>query len=261
VTAATPLDRAHAAAEAAGAPEAARLRFYALLAETPLCAPVEPAPEGAPLKPMVFEVEGGPLALGFDDDGRMADFFGEPTEYVRIEGRALLAALAGAGLGLGLNLGAPSGTTLDAATVAWLSAEMGGAVEAAEVAGPVTVAPPAGAERGLLAALAARVAEMPGMVAEAWLVTLGRPAGAGLAVLVLPGPTAARAAEGVAAALGRAAAAYAPDGAPVEIALLAEGRPLLAAARAQGAALHPVAAPAPPPDAAPPRPATPPKLR
>lgn len=259
----TPLDRAFAAAEAPGAPPSARARFYALLAETDLCIPLDGAAEDGPLRPLVFPLdEPGPVALAFDDDGRMAAFFEAPTDYVRLSGRALLAALAGARLGLGLNLGdAPSSTLLDAATVAFLAAEQGGATEASEVAGAVTIAPPAGAERGLIATLSARLAEMPGLVAEAWLVTLARDGAAGLAVMVLPGPLAARAAEGVATALGRAAAAYAPEGGAVAVAMAAEGHPLLAAARAQGLRLHAAAAADPEPDPAPPRPAAPPRLR
>jgi hypothetical protein len=258
----TPLDRAFAAAEAPGAAPTARARFYALLAETDLCIPLDGAAEQGPLRPLVFPLdEPGPVALAFDDDGRMAAFFEAPTEYVRLSGRALLAALAQARLGLGLNLGdAPSATLLDAATVAFLAAEQGGAVEAAEVDGPITVGTPRGAERGLVAALAARLAEMPGLVTEAWLVTLERDGRTGLAAMALPGPLAARAAEGVAAALGRAAAAHAPEGTPVEIALLTPTHPLLAASRTHGLALHAKPEPGPEPSA-PTRPDAPPRLR
>ncbi len=254
----TPLDRAHLAAEAPGAPEAARRRFYALLAETALCVPLDAPPQGdadaAALRPLVFALDGGKVALAFDNDGRMAAFFEAPTEYVRLDGLALLRALAQAGLGLGLNLGdAPSATLLDAATVAWLAAEGAPALAADEIASGVTVAPPRGAERGLLAALAERAAQMPGLVEEAWLVTLARGDATGLALAVLPGPLAARAAEGIAAALSRAAAAHAA----VEIALVADGHALLAAARRHGVGLHP----GPAPQAPPPPPDAPPRLR
>jgi hypothetical protein len=253
---ATPLDRAFLAAEA---DEAVRPRFYALLVETALFAPVTPMPEDAPVAPQVFALETGPVALAFDDDARMAAFFEAPTEYVTLPGRDLIAALADAGLGLGLNLGeAPSATLLDAATVRWIAAEMGGEAEAADLSGAVTVAAPAGAPRALIAGLAERVAQMPGLVAEAWLVGMTPEAGArSLAVLVLPGPLAARAVSGVVTALGRAAAVHGAEAGAVSVGVLTEAHPLLRPARAQGLALHPrampEAAPSPKPPAGPPR--------
>jgi hypothetical protein len=256
----TPLDAAFLAAEAEGAPESARARFYALLVETTLCAPVDAAPEDAPLRPLVFDLSAGRVGLAFDDDARMAAFFGEPVEYVAMPGRALVAALAGAGLGLGLNLGdAPSATLLDADAVAWIAREMGGGVEADAVAGPVAVLPPAGASAALLETLAGRVAALAGLVAEAWLVRLstgGAPAA--LTLAILPAPAAARGAEGLAAELGRLAQPFAPEGEAVATAALREDHPLLAACRAQGVGLHP----GPRPEADTPRPtAAPPRLR
>jgi hypothetical protein len=250
----TPLDAAHAAAEVPGAEESARLRFYALLLETTLCVPVEAGPEDAPIRPRVFRLESGPVALAFDDDGRMAAFFGGPTDYVSLTGRALAAAAAEAGLGFGLNLDAPSATLLSAEAVAWLADEMGGGAEAADLSGPVRVAPPAGADAPLLAALAERLASLPGMVAEAWLVRLERKEAAELALLVLPAPAARRAGEGIAALLGRVAAAS--GSAPLAVGLLDEGHALLAPARARGVGVHP--GPAPEPVA---KPAAPPRLR
>ncbi|TVQ56547.1 MAG: SseB family protein [Rhodobacteraceae bacterium] len=251
----TPLDAAHAAAEAPGAPESARLRFYALLLETTLCVPVEPGPEDAALRPRVFPLEAGPVALAFDDDGRMAGFFGGPTDYVSLTGRALAAAAAGAGVGLGLNLDAPSATLLPAEAVAWLAAEMGGGAEAADLSGPVTVAAPTGIDGALLAALAERLAGLPGMVAEAWLVRLERPEASELALLLLPAPAARRAGEGLAALLGRVAAAA--GAASVAVGLLDDGHALLGPARAKGVGLHP----GPAPEAPAAKPAGPPRLR
>jgi hypothetical protein len=258
----TPLDRAHAAAEAPGAAPDARTRFYALLLESTLLLPVDPTPPDAPLQPMVFPLDDGPVALAFDDDARMAGFFGGPTEYVALPGRALAAALAEAGLGLGLNLGeAPSATLLDAAAVRWLAAEAGGGVDTADLSGALTLGPPSGATPGLLAALAERVAAFPGLIAEARLARLG-PGGAPgrLTLLILPAPAARRAAEGLAAALGRAAAPHAPSGEEVAVGVLAEGHPLLGPARRLGADLAPPPAPAPAAEA-PPAPPRPPVLR
>jgi hypothetical protein len=232
----TPLDRAHAAAEAPGAAGDARARFYALLLETPLCVPVEPQPDGAAPKPMVFALEDGPVALGFDDDARMAAFFEAPTEYVTLPGRALAALLAQAGLGLGLNLGdAPSAALLDADLMRWLAAEMGGGLDAAELTGPLTLAAPTGATPGLLAALADRLAGFPGMAAGAWIARLGPEGAPGrLTVLLLPADGAVRGAQALAAELGRAAAPHAPAGEDVTVGVLTRDHPLLQPAARHG---------------------------
>lgn len=257
----TPLDRAHLAAAADGAAPDARARFYALLLESALFCPVEQASQTGPLKPLVFALEGGPVALAFDDDARMAGFFDAPTEYVTLPGRALTAALAQAGLGLGLNLGdAPSAMLLAAADVAWIAAEMGGAVEAAAVAGALTVAAPLGAERGLLAALADRIAAHPGMIAEAWLVRLGVADAPGrLTLLFLPAEPFRRGAEALSAMLGRAAQPYAPAGEEVAVGVMTPDHPVLRSARAQGLRLWPDAPSASGPAVA--RPPAPPRLR
>lgn len=239
--------------EAAG--ERARRRFYALLLETPLFTPIhEPGAEDAPLRPLVFEPSGGPVALGFDRDARLAAFFGRPTPFATLPGRALVAALAERGLGLGLNLGdAPSATVLDAAAIRWL-AEQGGArlVEAEAEAGLVARAP-AGAPEPLAAALAGGAEEMTGLLAELWLIRLARAGEARgrLVAVARAAPAARRAGPGVATRLGALAAPFAAEDDPLDVALAEEGEALLVAARAAGAPLHPPPAPpqAPPPAA------------
>jgi hypothetical protein len=264
----TPLDAAARAADAPDAAPDARARFYALLLETALCVPVRPrAGDDDPVRPQVFDLSQGAAALAFDDDARMAAFFEGPTEYVVLPGRAMTTLLAQARLGLGLNLGdAPSATLLDAATVAWLAAEMGGeTVEtAAPAAGALTVRPPTGASPALPAALAQRLAQFPGVVAEAWLARLGPPDAPGaLTVALTLSPAARRADRALSAELGRAAAPHAPPGETVSIATLEDGHPLLPALRRHGAPLH--APPEAPRDdaspRAPARPAAPPRLR
>lgn len=262
----TPLDAAWTAAEAPGAHPQARARFYALLLETTLRLPVENA-EADPLKPMVFPLSDGDAALAFDDEARMAAFFDAPVEYVEVSGRALARLAAEAGLALGLNLGdAPSATLLGAPTVRWLADEAAVATAAAEARGAVTVAPPGAVDPGLPAALAGRLAGLPGFATEAWLVRLtvedAAPAPAALVALT---PAAGRGAEGVAAALAAAAAPHIDGDAPLQVSMLAAEHPAMAAARRVGIALH--APPERPPErqSAPPAagraPAAPPKLR
>lgn len=257
----TPLDRALLAAQAPEAGDAAMARFYALLVETALCAPVTPTAEDTPIAPVVFDIAGGPVALAFDDDSRMVAFFEQATDYVTLTGRSLIGALAESGLGLGLNLGdAPSAVLLDSETVRWIAAEMGGAVEALDLTGALVVGTPSGAPRALLAALSERIAQMPGLVAEAWLVSLAADGQTtGLAVLWRPAPAASRAIAGVVTVLGRAAAVHGAEAGSVAVGVVAEGDALLRAARTHGASLHPEArAVAPMPS----RPGdTPPRLR
>jgi hypothetical protein len=255
----SPLDRAFAEADAPGATEVARARAYALLLETELCAPVAEGAPDAPPSPLVFDLSEGPVALAFDGDARMAGFFGRPTAFVSLPGRALAALLAEAGLGLALNADCET-AVLPAETVAWIVGEMAGPPDAADLSGALVVGPPDGAPESLLAALAERLAGWPGLVAEAWLVRLGAEAGASdLALALVPAPAAFRAAEGLCAALAARAEPYAPPGETVAVGALREGHPILNAARAQGIGLHPGRATNPASEAAPPR--TPPKLR
>jgi hypothetical protein len=124
---------------------------------------------------------------------------------------------------------------LDADAVRWLAQEMGGGVAEADLSGALTLAPPAGAEPGLMAALAERLAQFPGLIEEARLARLGPEGAPGrLTLLLLPRPAAARAAEGLADALGRAAAPHAPQGEEVAIGVLTPDHALLGPARRLG---------------------------
>ena len=260
MTALTPLDRAHRAAHAATDADAAMARFYALLIETPLMVPVVPREDDAPIAPQVFPLSTGPVALAFDDDGRMTAFFEEAVTYVGLPGRSLLTSLAEANLGLGLNLGdAPSAMVLDAETVRWIAGEMGGDLEAADLSGALTLQPPKGAPRALLASLAERVAQLPGLVREAWLVSVTDEAEqSGLVLMVLPGSAAGRAMPGVVTMLGRVASVHG-DAQPVSVGVLDDHHRLLGPARRQGQAMH-----SPPPTEKPAQPPSsngPPRLR
>ena len=168
MTAFTPLDAAHAAMEAAEA-DAARLRFYGLLADTELCVLLEREAEGETLSPQVFPLAEGPVVLAFDSEDRLAAFAEGPAPYAALPGRVLAGLLAGQGLGLGLNLGvAPSSTLLAPDAVAWLA----GMVEAAPeelAARPDEIGPPDGLPDAVRAALLAALARARGIASAAWL--------------------------------------------------------------------------------------------
>lgn len=166
----TPIDLAHAAMMAAPEDEAARRRFYEVLAASELCLLLAREAMGEGIDPAMFDLEGGSYVLAFDGEARLAEFADGAAPYAVISGRALCAMLAGRSLGLGLNLGvAPSSILLPAGAVDWLADMLPDAPE--EVAArPVEFLVPKGLPEALLGALDARLASMAGLAEGAWLV-------------------------------------------------------------------------------------------
>ena len=122
----TALDTAHAAMSAAPEDDAARLRFYARLAEAELFVLLEREAEGEVLSPRLFDLADGPVVLVFDREERLAAFTGAPAPYAALPGRVVARMLGGQGIGLGLNLEvAPSALLLPPAAVDWLAGMLG----------------------------------------------------------------------------------------------------------------------------------------
>lgn len=119
----TPLDHAHAAMQAEPGDEAAALRFYRLLADTPLMLLLEREPQDTRIDPRVFDLEAGPVLLAFDSADRMAALGDAPLAYAELPGRVIVAQLAGQGVSLGLNFGsqAPSEILLPPEALDWLA--------------------------------------------------------------------------------------------------------------------------------------------
>ncbi len=164
---ATPLDRAHTAAEAAGT-DVARLAFFERLAESELHLLLDADPDDDAIAPRLVEVEGQRYALAFDLPERLTAFAGaSPT--ARISGRRLAAMLASEGLGLGLNLeDAPSAQLLDAEAIAWLDRTLAHAPEQTE--GQIEeVTAPGGLPEVLLTALDAKLGLAAGLARTAYL--------------------------------------------------------------------------------------------
>lgn len=208
----TPLDHANAAMQADPDDGAAGLRFYRLLADTPLLLLLEREAEDEVLAPRVFELESGPVLLAFDTADRMAALADGPVAYAELPGRVIAAQMAGQvrmgrGLALGLNFGsdAASETLLPPEALAWL-AEMVAAPVLAEVeAVPESFHAPQGLPAALLEALAVTVAAAPGLARAAWLVGVrygGGRAGHMLAVLDARPEAAVPLAQAVAQAIG-----------------------------------------------------------
>ncbi|MGB8622714.1 MAG: SseB family protein, partial [Paracoccaceae bacterium] len=122
----TPLDRAHAAMEAAPEDDAVRLRFFERLADCELFLLLSREAEGEDIAPKVFDLEGGAFVLVFDREERLADFVGETAPYAALSGRLIAGMLAGQGIGMGVNLGvAPSSILIPAEAIGWLADTLG----------------------------------------------------------------------------------------------------------------------------------------
>jgi hypothetical protein len=167
----TPLDRAHAEMDAAPADDAARLRFFAQLADAELVLMIE-SDGGGPVVPKLFDTEEGTFVLAFDGEDRLAAFAGGPAPYAALPGRALAAMLSGRAIGIGLNLEvAPSAILIPPEALAWLTDTLGIAPSEV-VATPTEYLPPSGLPETLLKSLDARLAAAGGLAEAAWLVAV-----------------------------------------------------------------------------------------
>ncbi|MDT8346076.1 MAG: hypothetical protein RQ752_16740 [Thermohalobaculum sp.] len=216
-------------------PEAERpwLDFYEGLATARLHLALDAA-AGARVRPTLLALADGPAALAFDGEDRFAAAIGRPTEHAVLTGAELAGLLAGQGVALALNPGAGGGceTVLAPDTLAWVAQHFG-APAAADETRAARIGPPAAPEPALLDALARRLADFGGAVAEAWLVDLSPGQGAAeLALVIRPGPAGEALAGEIAAALTRAG--QIATARPFAVAPAAEGARLLAAARCHG---------------------------
>ena len=166
------LDDAYAAMTAVPEDDAARLRFYARVADVELLLLLEAEAEGDTLSPRVFPLEEGPVVLAFDTEERLVEFTGATAPYAALPGRVLARLLTEQQLGLGLNLGvAPSSYLIPAEGIAWLTGTLKAAPEAAE-GQPETFQAPRGLPEGVLSALDAKLARAGGLASAAWLAAV-----------------------------------------------------------------------------------------
>jgi len=116
----TPLDRAFAASLNS---DGDTLRFYQVLADTPLLLVLDEVATGQRINPRVFDLEDGPVLLAFDREERLAALGLGPLPYAELPGRIIAQHLAGKGVSLGLNFGcdAPSETMLAPEALDWLA--------------------------------------------------------------------------------------------------------------------------------------------
>lgn len=168
----TALDHAHMDMQSAPDDEAARLRYYARLADCELFVLLQQDAVGDQIEPQVIEVTGGPVVLAFDREERLTGFAGGAAPYAALSGRALAGMLAKAGLGLALNLGIPaSETVLPAAALHWLTDTLAQSPDRIE-AGLTEIAPPGDLPEALLQALDTKLATAGGLAEGAYLASV-----------------------------------------------------------------------------------------
>ena len=117
-----------------------------------------------------LEVEERTLALAFDSEVRLAEFVEGAADTLTLTGSDLADLLAGTGLGLGVNLG-PSGAPMELTpdNLDWILEEA--PPEVGEAEGAIdAVHRPDNVPPGLLEALDARLATLPGQAEAAYLV-------------------------------------------------------------------------------------------
>jgi len=165
----TQLDSAHAAMAAAPDNDAARLRYFAALADAMLFVMLEEEAAGGTVSPQMFELEDGPVVLVFDLEERLAEAAGAPVPYAELPGRVIAQQLAGQGVALGVNLGvADSAFLVPPEALSWLAQtlEVG---PSQTLAKPVSFHAPQGLPEALIAALNAKLARASGLAVAALL--------------------------------------------------------------------------------------------
>ncbi|MBR9762216.1 MAG: SseB family protein [Rhodobacteraceae bacterium] len=164
----TPLDRAHAAMEAAPADDNARLRFYERLADSELFLLLAGEAEGEAAAPELFPVEDVSFVLVFDREERLSAFTARPSPYAAMSGRAIVEQLAGQGVGLAVNLETSSAILIPPEAVAWLAETI--AHQPSEIEAQIEAFhPPAGLPEVLITALDQKLATARGLADCAFL--------------------------------------------------------------------------------------------
>ena len=168
----TVLDLAHAAMMAAPEDDAARLRYYARLADGMLYLMLEAEAVGGVIRPRIFALQDGPVVLAFDREDRLAEAAGGVVPYAELSGRVIAAELAGQTgqpLSLGINLGvADSAFLVPPEALLWLSQVL--SANPSEVSAlPIAFAAPRGLPVALLTALDAKLARAAGLAQSALL--------------------------------------------------------------------------------------------
>jgi hypothetical protein len=164
-----PLDAAHAAMTAAPQDEAARLRYYAQLADGMLYLMLEAEATDSDLRPVVVDLDDGAVVLAYDSEERLAAATDAPVPYAELPGRVIAGQLAGQDVALGINLGLGEGEFLVAPeALVWLAQTLSHA-PVDVTARPVGFDAPKGLPDTLMQALDGKLARAGGLAQAALL--------------------------------------------------------------------------------------------
>ncbi|QPM88886.1 SseB family protein [Pseudooceanicola algae] len=166
--AATALDQAHDAMQAAPLDDQLRLRFYERLADSELFLLLETEAAEGNAAPQIFPVEDGSYVLLFDREERLTDFTGRAAPYAALSGRLVVQQLAGQGVGLAVNLETPSAILIPPDAVTWLAETVAHAPSEVEER-IAAFHPPRGLPEALVTALDAKLATARGLADCAFL--------------------------------------------------------------------------------------------
>ncbi len=167
---ATPLDRAHAAMEAAPQEDGARLRFYERLADVELFVLLEKEAEAGRIAPETFATSEATYVLVFDTEARLAEFVGRAAPYAALSGRTIATMLQGQGLGLAVNPDvAPSSILIPDSALSWLAETLAHVPDEVE-ARIAEFTAPTGLPEKLITALDAKLSAAAGLAKMAYLV-------------------------------------------------------------------------------------------
>lgn len=169
---ASSLDTAYAAMMAAPEDDAARMRYYARLADGMLYLMLEKEAEAGVVEPMVVQIEDAQVVLAYDSEERLAATTDAPVPYAELPGRLIAAQLAGKNIALGVNLGAGEAEFLiSTEALIWLSQSLNNSPEDVS-ARPVAFEAPHGLPSNLIRALDGKLARAGGLAQGALLAAV-----------------------------------------------------------------------------------------
>ncbi|WP_022703814.1 SseB family protein [Pseudorhodobacter ferrugineus] len=166
------LDTAYGAMMAAPEDDAARMRYYARLADGMLYLMLEAEADGGAVEPVVVDIDGAQVVLAYDTEERLAATTDAPVPYAELPGRVIAAQLAGQNVALGVNLGVGAAEFLvSPEALIWLSQTLDHA-PANVTARPIAFEAPRGLPTSLMQALDGKLARAGGLAQAALLAAV-----------------------------------------------------------------------------------------
>lgn len=166
------LDIAFDAMMAAPDDDAARMRYYARLADGMLYLMLDHEADGGAVQPVVVEIDDAKVVLAYDTEERLAATTDAPVPYAELPGRVIAAQLAGQNVALGVNLGVGEAEFLvPPEALVWLAQTLDHA-PANVTARPMAFEAPRGLPANLIQALDAKLARAGGLAQAALLAAV-----------------------------------------------------------------------------------------